>query len=72
MQVKEITSYVLFEVGEIVYHKATGLRGIIVSFNIDLRDVTYNVAWSPFEKSSCYAIELSKTLPEELLQDDEI
>ena len=71
MEVREIKSFVVFEIGDIVFHRATGLRGVVVSFSVDKRDVTYVVAWSPFEKTTCYSTELSHKVPDGLLEVEE-
>ena len=56
---KEIKFTPTFEIGQIVFDITNGLKGVVVSYIVDKRDVLYNVKFSDCEQRTCYKVQLS-------------
>ena len=52
-----------YEIGDIVYHRASGEKGIVTGYNIDKRDVVYRISFAYDAATFCYAIEISEEPP---------
>ena len=61
-----------YDIGDIVYHKATGHKCIVTGHLVDRREVMYNIAMSPLDRSTVYSIEITDEEPIFNLEDDEL
>lgn len=64
MNEKEVKFTPTFEIGTIVYDITNGQKGVVVSYNVDKRDVLYNVRFSNGEQVMCYKVQLSTNYTE--------
>lgn len=63
-ETKEIKFTPSFEIGKIVYDVTNGLKGVVISYNVDKRDVLYNVRFEDNEQRMCYKVQLTTTYTE--------
>ena len=56
---KEIKFIPTFEIGQIVYDITNGMKGVVISYNVDRRDVLYNVIFEDSDQRMCYKVQLS-------------
>ena len=56
---KEIKFTPTFEIGQIVYDITNGMKGVVISYNVDRRDVLYNVIFEDRDQRMCYKVQLS-------------
>ena len=56
--IKEIKFTPSFRIGQIVYDVTNGEKGVVVSYNVDIRDVMYKVKFANGNIITCYKIEL--------------
>ena len=63
-EIKEIKFTPSFEIGQIVYDVTNGFKGVVISYNVDRRDVLYNVIFEDKDQRMCYKVQLSLTYVE--------
>lgn len=52
-----------YDIGDVVYHKATGHKCIVTGHLVDRREVMYAVAFSPIDRATVYSIEITDEEP---------
>ncbi len=58
-EIKEIKFTPSFYIGQIVYDVTNGLKGVVVAYQVDVRDINYKVKFSDGAIDTCYKVELS-------------
>ena len=57
-EIKEIKFTPSFYIGQIVYDVTNGLKGVVVAYQVDVRDINYKVKFSDGAIDTCYKVEL--------------
>ena len=55
---KEVKFTPTFEIGQIVFDITNGMKGVVISYNVDKRDVLYNVRFEDCKQIMCYKVQL--------------
>jgi hypothetical protein len=57
--------------GDAVYHKASGSKGLVIGIYVTPGGTTYSVGWDDRSESSHFSVELSTTIPTPQLEEEE-